>query len=189
VALNPVALGAAAAGTVLVWAALGNKSVLSTVQGVIKGQSPIPAAAPSGTAPASPGTTITGEPLFATPGTAVPGSPAANQAIGRVLAAPYGWATGTQWDALVSLWDGESGWDNTVWNGGSHATTEPAGSSGAFGIPQALPYSKMPEAAWPAGYGGSASASAQISWGLSYIKSEYGTPEAANSFDKANAGY
>lgn len=98
------------------------------------------------------------------------GSTAAqNQAIGKLQAAAYGWSTGVQWDDLVRLWTQESGWNNTAENG----------SSGAYGIPQALPYSKMPKAAWPPRYGGRADPTSQIQWGLSYIKGRYGSPSAA----------
>jgi hypothetical protein len=112
-------------------------------------------------------------------GQAVASGAAGNQNIGKMLAASYGWSTGAEWDALVQLWDRESGWDNTVWNGGSHAATQPATSSGAYGIAQSLPYSKYPKAGWPPGYGGTADPTSQISWGLSYIRSTYGTPSAA----------
>ena len=101
-----------------------------------------------------------------TPGT---GTPGANQNTGKLLAAAYGWSSGTQWDSLVKLWNQESGWNN-------HAENP---SSGAYGIPQALPYNKMPKAAWPERYGGRSDPTAQISWGLGYIKSRYGSPEAA----------
>jgi hypothetical protein len=95
------------------------------------------------------------------------GTPAKNQAIAKLLAVPYGWATGSQWSALVTLWNGESRWDN-------HAKNP---SSGAYGIPQALPASKMGTLANPP----TSSASAQIAWGLKYIKQVYGSPVAALS--------
>ena len=66
--------------------------------------------------------------------------------------------------SLDPLWMHESGW-----------STSAANSSGAYGIPQALPGSKM------ATYGDDwrTNAATQISWGLSYIKGRYGTPAAA----------
>lgn len=182
--VSPVALGAGAAGVLLVWSALNDRPLAYAAQQVIQGKSP----QGSGTA-ASVQTAITGAALATTPSSVASGSTSANQAIARMLAAPYGWSSGPEWDALVSLWDRESGWSNTIWNGGSHADTLPPGSSGAYGIPQALPYSKMPESAWPPGYGGNASASAQISWGLAYIKDSYGDPIAANNFDANHPGY
>jgi len=100
--------------------------------------------------------------------TAHPGS-AQNQQIGKLQAAAYGWGSGQQWTDLVQLWNRESGWNNTAENP----------SSGAYGIPQALPYSKMPKAAWPPRYGGRADPTAQIGWGLAYIKGRYGSPSAA----------
>lgn len=111
-----------------------------------------------------------------TPGT---GSAAANQNTGRLLAAAYGWSSGQQWDDLVKLWNQESGWNNQAENP----------SSGAYGIPQALPYTKMPKAAWPPRYGGRADPNAQIGWGLGYIKGRYGSPSAAWAHEQANNWY
>lgn len=113
-----------------------------------------------------------------TPSTAgmASGTAAENQAIARVLAAPYGWSTGTQWTDLVNLWNKESSWNNKAVNS----------SSGAYGIPQALPPTKMPASAQASG---GSSASAQISWGLSYIKSTYGSPEAAWAHEESAGWY
>lgn len=122
-------------------------------------------------------------------GQAVAAGAAPNQSTGKLLAASYGWSSGSEWDALVQLWDEESGWDNRVWNGGSTAPTHDNPAGTAFGIPQALPYTKMPRAAWPSGYGGQADPTSQISWGLAYIKQRYGSPSAAWSFHLANGYY
>lgn len=84
----------------------------------------------------------------------------ANDAIqlGHDMAAARGW-TGAHWDALYKLWMKESGWNpNSVNNG-----------SGACGIPQAYPCSKITDK----------SAAGQITWGLNYIKGRYGNPSAA----------
>jgi TP901 family phage tail tape measure protein len=90
----------------------------------------------------------------------------ANQKIGEVLAAARGWS-GPQWAALKQLWNGESGWNERALNK----------SSGAYGIPQSLPASKMASA----GADWKTSASTQIKWGLSYIASRYGNPMNAYS--------
>lgn len=135
-----------------------------------QGQAAQAAVQPAGT----PGTTTVNQAAGQSSGVT-----SANMATGKLLAASYGWSTGQEWASLVELWDRESGWDNRIWNGGSHADTQPSGSSGAYGIAQSLPYTKYPKAGWPPGYGGSADPTSQISWGLSYIKSTYGTPSAA----------
>jgi len=80
----------------------------------------------------------------------------------------YGW-NGSQMNSLIPLWNQESGWSNYAYNK----------SSGATGIPQALPYSKMPRAAWLPSQGGQASPTAQIGWGLGYIHGRYGSPAGA----------
>jgi phage-related protein len=74
---------------------------------------------------------------------------------------------GANWPALKALWNGESGWR---WNALNK-------SSGAYGIPQALPASKMASA----GKDWRTNAATQIRWGLSYIKSRYGNPVNAYS--------
>jgi hypothetical protein len=73
----------------------------------------------------------------------------------------YGWGP-SQWPALKALWNGESGWNYRATNA----------SSGAYGIPQALPASKMASA----GSDWRTNAATQIKWGLGYIKSRYGSP-------------
>jgi hypothetical protein len=91
----------------------------------------------------------------------------------------FGFSTSTQFNScLVPLWNQESGWNQFAEN-----------ASGAYGIPQALPFNKMPQAAWPASSGGSSSPSAQISWGLGYIKNTYGTPCAAWGHEESFGWY
>jgi Transglycosylase SLT domain len=90
-----------------------------------------------------------------------------------MMSARYGWDTG-QFSCLNSLWNHESGWS-------AHA----ANPSGAYGIPQALPGAKMSTkgADWrdnPA---------TQIAWGLSYVKSSYGTPCGAWSAFQSKGWY
>lgn len=89
---------------------------------------------------------------------------AAAQAYAAGAAAQYGW-TGKNWQNLVNLWNRESGWR---WNAENPW-------SGAYGIPQSLPPSKM--AAFGANYRDDAAA--QIDWGLSYIAGRYGSPNKA----------
>ena len=110
-----------------------------------------------------------------TTSTAAGGTVTKNKAIARVLAARYGWSTGAQWAALDALWTQESGWDN-------HARNP---SSGAYGIPQALPPNKMGALANPP----ASSAGAQISWGLKYIKQRYGNPSNAEAHERSQGWY
>jgi hypothetical protein len=97
-------------------------------------------------------------------GPAIGGGNASNQAIGRRMAAAMGW-TGQQFADLVSLWNGESGWNERAMNA----------SSGAYGIPQSLPASKMASA----GGDWRTNPATQIRWGLDYIRSVYGNPSTA----------
>lgn len=84
-----------------------------------------------------------------------------NKAIARTMVAKRGW-TKAQYRCLVKLWARESGWNHRAANG----------SSGAYGIPQALPGSKMAAK----GRDWRTNPRTQIRWGLGYIKQRYGTP-------------
>lgn len=86
------------------------------------------------------------------------------QAYAAGAAAQRGW-TGDEWTALVKLWTRESNWRWSAENQWS----------GAYGIPQALPGSKM--AAFGADWRNDAAI--QIDWGLYYIAQRYGTPSEA----------
>jgi len=108
--------------------------------------------------------------------TSASASQAQAYASGRLGA--YGWGA-AQMKPLIFLWNQESGWNRFAYNA----------SSGATGIPQALPYTKMPRAAWLPSQGGQASAGAQIDWGLNYIKGRYGSPAGAWAHEVANNWY
>ncbi|RNE66693.1 aggregation-promoting factor C-terminal-like domain-containing protein [Cryobacterium tepidiphilum] len=87
------------------------------------------------------------------------------RSIARSMASSqYGWGD-DQFQCLNSLWERESGWSVSAYNA----------SSGATGIPQALPGNKM------ASYGSDwqTNPATQIAWGLNYISGSYGTPCAA----------
>lgn len=91
-----------------------------------------------------------------------PANPSEAQAIARdLMASQYGWGE-DQFGCLVALWNRESGWN-------VYATNS---SSGAYGIPQALPGSKMASA----GADWQTNPATQITWGLGYIAGRYGTP-------------
>jgi uncharacterized protein YabE (DUF348 family) len=99
-----------------------------------------------------------------------PGS-AQEIALGQVLA--RGWDT-DQFQCLVNLWNRESGW-----------RVNAANPSGAYGIPQALPGSKMASA----GADWQTNPATQITWGLGYISGRYGTPCGAWSFFQSRGWY
>jgi resuscitation-promoting factor RpfB len=106
-------------------------------------------------------------PKPAKPTTVILVTPGSAQAIARSLMPSYGWNTTSQFSCLVQLWNGESGWR---WN----ATNR---SSGAYGIPQALPASKMASA----GADWRTNPRTQIRWGMGYIHARYATPCSALS--------
>ncbi|WP_378145644.1 transglycosylase SLT domain-containing protein [Cnuibacter sp. UC19_7] len=122
---------------------------------------PVAVAAPSGSSSSSSGSSAPSEcraRSVPTPGLPDPGTPK-GMAYQQVLA--HGWDD-LEYYYLLALWNRESGWNPSASNS----------SSGAYGIPQALPGSKM------ASFGDDwqTNPATQIAWGLSYIVGRYGTP-------------
>jgi hypothetical protein len=97
-----------------------------------------------------------------------------NVAIGCTLMLDAGYGL-DQMPCLKNLWTKESGWRTNAGNA----------SSGAYGIPQALPGSKM------AVYGADwrTNPATQIKWGLNYVKTKYKTPCGAWSTFQAKGWY
>ncbi len=94
--------------------------------------------------------------------------------IARSMLHSYGW-TSRQFTYLNSLWSRESGWNPRAENP----------FSGAYGIPQADPGSKMASA----GPNWRTNARTQIRWGLRYIKRVYGSPRHAWIHETASGWY
>jgi hypothetical protein len=111
---------------------------------------------PGGTSQPCEGTSVVGN-LEGTP-----------KEIARALLADHGWDSEGEWAALEQLWTKESSWNPDAVNP----------SSGACGIPQALPCEKMSKA----GDDYRTNPETQIRWGLEYIGSRYGSPSAAWAF-------
>ncbi|WP_310964887.1 aggregation-promoting factor C-terminal-like domain-containing protein [Nocardioides terrisoli] len=96
------------------------------------------------------------------------------QTLARTLMPQYGMSS-SQFSCLDSIWSQESGWN-------VHAANP---SSSAYGIPQALPGSKMASA----GANWQNSAETQIRWGLGYIRDRYGSACSAWAFKRAHGWY
>lgn len=113
---------------------------------------PTPAPAPAPTPPPAP----SGSGLYHA-------SPGAAQAYAAGAAAQYGW-TGADYDALVWIWNHESGWR---WDAANPSST-------AYGIPQMLYYTSGGDWRNDAGV--------QVDAGLAYIAGRYGSPSNAKVF-------
>jgi hypothetical protein len=96
------------------------------------------------------------------------------QQIAQAMLSQFGWSGG-QFSCLDPLWERESGWNVYAYNPGSSA----------YGIPQALPGSRMASA----GPDWQSSASTQIRWGLEYIKDTYGSPCGAWDHEEEDGWY
>ena len=101
-------------------------------------------------------------------------APGSAQEIGHQLVAARGWGD-SEFACLLTLWDRESGWRVDASNA----------SSGAYGIPQALPGSKMASV----GADWQTNPATQITWGLNYIAGRYGTPCGALGHSQASGWY
>ena len=94
--------------------------------------------------------------------------------IAAALLSAYGWSQ-DQFSCLDSLWTRESNWN-------VHADNP---SSSAYGIPQALPGSKMASA----GADWATNPVTQIRWGLGYIQDRYGSPCGAWAMSQSHGFY
>lgn len=128
---------------------------------------------------------------------AAPAVPSGNVALGRSLARSQGWYPGREWACLYALWTRESGWQALIMNR----------SSGAWGIAQALnhggtaatpPVVRFPDGGaeygvsvdqYPTAAANRGDPRAQIEWGLTYIRTTYGTPCGAWTHEETNGWY
>jgi len=101
-------------------------------------------------------------------------SRAGPRSLAKPLVAAQGWSD-SEYQCLVLLWNRESQWNPYAENS----------SSGAYGIPQALPGSKMASA----GADWRTNPITQINWGIGYIKGRYGTPCSAWAHSNAVGWY
>ncbi len=100
--------------------------------------------------------------------------PGTAQAIAYRMVTARGWNS-NEFDCLVALWNRESHWNVYSLNT----------SSGAYGIPQALPGNKMASV----GADWATNPATQITWGLGYITARYGTPCGAWNHSQAKGWY
>ena len=166
------AVAAAGAGALVLWGALKGVSPTKALLSLLQGKQP--SAANTQPITGSGSTGAGGAPLQGPlpgvsagipAGIAASGTPAANMALGQLMAGAYGW-TGNDWLCLKTGWQEESGWNQYAANDKSDPYNH------AYGIPQANPGTKMASAgaAWKS------DPATQIRWGLAYIKATYGSP-------------
>ena len=135
-------------------------------------------ASPAEVASANPGSTSATGSGTSGSTVSVPNAPAPNpksaESIAYNMMASFGFPPQTYYSCLYDLWMRESGWSYDAEN-----------ASGAYGIPQALPGSKMASA----GADWQTNPVTQIAWGLGYIKGQYGNPCSAWAIEEANNYY
>jgi hypothetical protein len=165
-ALSGVAVAYSVTGGLILFSGIKGATISDTVKAVLKGNLTVTDTETIGT-PAS-GASAAGDTGAADP------SAAENQALAKQLATQMGyssWTTGQEWADWVSLWNKESGWSITAANP----------SSDARGIAQNIN-----------GYGPDyiqGNATSQITWGISYIASRYGSPSLAWAHEVENNWY
>jgi hypothetical protein len=94
--------------------------------------------------------------------------------IAQQMLGQFGWKA-SQFSCLEPLWYHESGWNPSAENP----------SSGAYGIPQALPGAQMTSA----GSDWKTNPATQIRWGLGYIHDRYGSPCGAWAHEQSSNWY
>jgi len=122
-------------------------------EGQVVPAAPTPAASVDGSAAVSAAVA----PQTPKPALTMTGTP---RQIAQTVASARGWSA-AQWSCLDQLWQRESKFQTTIRNP----------RSGAYGIPQALPASRMASA----GADWRTNPVTQVQWGLSYISTRYGT--------------
>lgn len=164
-----------AAGLLLVWSSVSNKGFLVSLRDLMQGTQPTAGpsqpflSATSGTAATSGSTSGS---VQSQGGNPQDGSVRAqNQALGKSMAAAYGWNAGDEWTALNNVAMRESGWDANAANP----------TSDARGIAQNIN-------GWSSNYQ-PGNAAQQIAWMLSYIKQRYGDPKVAWAHEISSGWY
>lgn len=177
------AIGMMAIGSLFLYSAVKGKSVLTSAQAIITGQSPQTVAQ---TNPIT-ATTPSGGSIGPVTGAG------SGKAIMQKTATQFGWGSGSQWTALQALEGQEdSGYSTTIKNP----------SSGALGMAQALGHGNANTVGSLGNeYGGfgltdaqakqanSGDAAMQALWMCNYIKQTYGNPVNAEQFHLANGWY
>jgi hypothetical protein len=108
--------------------------------------------------------------IAATPAQAAPTATGSAQATAQQIVGDP-----AQYQCFSNIVQRESGWNHTATNA----------SSGAYGLVQALPATKMASA----GSDWKTNPATQIQWGLSYMNERYGSPCAAWDFWQSNNWY
>lgn len=159
--VNGFSVAYTVAGGVVLWSGIKGSTVSDTFRSVLAGSTTPPVTEQIGQ-----GSPVDGSATPAGDMSAHSSTAAANQAIAKRMMPGFGWSSPDQWDALVSLWNGESGWNNMAQNPGSTA----------FGIAQFL------DSTWATvGAKKTTDPTVQIFAGLTYIKARYGSPVNAYS--------
>ena len=136
--INGFSLAYTAVGGVVLWSGIKGEHDLGDVPGVAVGPGPVvghgeiaTAADTSSSSSGSSGSSSSGDAAAAAAVSGQGGTPAANKALGQLMAGPYGW-TGDEWLCLDPAWQEESGWNQFA--------LRPARQlDAAYGIPQANP--------------------------------------------------
>jgi hypothetical protein len=163
-AADQIPAGAQVFGAATTVAALANQSVAAPVKLSAAAPAKLSIAVPAPTAPKSIAPTSIALPAIA-------GTP---RQMAYAVAVRAG-LSAQQWSCLSQLWQQESKFQTTVRNA----------RSGAYGIPQALPASRMASA----GADWRTNPVTQIRWGLRYISTRYGTACTAWSHWKRDRWY
>jgi transglycosylase-like protein with SLT domain len=138
----------------------------------------IPSPAPTPTPPPAPAAreaTQAPQPPSPSPYPSYTDLPSSSGAYGSAQAYAESLVGQAQFACLQPLWDRESGWNAYAQNP----------TSGAYGIPQALPGSKMASA----GPDWATNPDTQVRWGIQYLNDTYGSPCGGWAHEQAYGWY
>lgn len=169
--MDGIGIAATAIGAIFIYGGIKGYSPLKAFGNLLTGQNPNQGQSAS---LLSSSTNSSGPDFTVTSG----GDANANKTLAKQLANQMGhvdWTSGQMWADWDALWTQESGWRVDA--------TNP--QSGAYGIPQSLPASKMASA----GSDWKTNPATQIKWGIQYIAGTYGNPSNAEAHERANNWY
>jgi hypothetical protein len=192
--VDGIAAASVGTGVLLLWSAVQNRTITSTLQDIVRGQKPTPG--PPQQLVTSPTSSPTSSPTASQPFSGAISGANASIAVGPLktyataLLAAHGWPG--QFGSFNAIVMSESDWNPHIKNP----------SSGAYGIAQALGHGNAntagSESNMYGGYGLSDTAArqansgngyVQLQWMVNYIASRYGSPDAAWAYHQANNSY
>jgi len=178
--MNGIALAGLGGGILFLYSAIQGKSILAEIPALIQGKSPSTIANTNTISIPNADTangSVANQPLLNMAGLGDTGasstSASQNQALAKSIAISMGhadWTIGTEWEDWLSLWNKESGWVDAA-----NPISDARGiAQNINGYSSDYQQGNMPQ---------------QITWGINYIESRYGSPSSAWDHEVTDGWY